>query len=126
MNFVAVAILFQLLFLATRSTKESFLIGSNCILICVNNSSQIRGYYYTEAAFIKYFNDSTVVFNNQIIAGVLLLITHCCKHYQTRGLTVLQNHQTNLWRSVLVKITYFYCLSFIHFDLQLKLFLSVV
>ena len=42
MIFVAVAInLFQLLFLATRSTKESFLIGLNRILLCFNNSSQI-------------------------------------------------------------------------------------
>ena len=31
-----------------------------------------------------------------------------------------------LWRPVLVKITYFYCLSFIHSDSQLELFLSVV
>ena len=34
----------------------------------------------TEAKFIKYFNDKTVVFNNQIITGLLLLRTHSCKH----------------------------------------------
>ena len=38
--------------------------------------------------FIKYFNDKTVVFNNQIITGLLLLRTHGCKHCQTRGFTV--------------------------------------
>ena len=38
----------------------------------------------TKAEFIKYFNDQTVVFNNQIITGVLLLRTHGCKHCQTR------------------------------------------
>ena len=32
----------------------------------------------TEAKFIKYFNDKTVVFNNQIITGLLLLRTHGC------------------------------------------------
>ena len=30
----------------------------------------------TKAKFIKYFNDKTVVFNNQIIIGLLLLRTH--------------------------------------------------
>ena len=34
----------------------------------------------TKAKFIKYFNDKTVVFNNQIIIGLLLLRTHGCKH----------------------------------------------
>ena len=33
-------------------------------------------------------NDKTVVFNNQIITGLLLLRTHGCKHCQTRGFTV--------------------------------------
>ena len=42
----------------------------------------------TKAALIKYFNDKTVVFNNQAIAGLLLLRTHGCKHCQTRGFTV--------------------------------------
>ena len=42
----------------------------------------------TKAAFIKYFNDKTVVFNNQIITGSLYLRTHGCKHCQTRGFTV--------------------------------------
>ena len=42
----------------------------------------------TKAKFIKYFNDKTVVFNNQIITGLLLLRTHGCKHCQTRGFTV--------------------------------------
>ena len=32
----------------------------------------------TEAKFIKYFNDKTIVFNNQIITGLLLLRTHGC------------------------------------------------
>ena len=36
--------MFQLLFLATRSTKESSLIGLNYILLCLNNSSQIDKY----------------------------------------------------------------------------------
>ena len=35
----------------------------------------------TKVKFIKYFNDKTVVFNNQIITGLLLLRTHGCKHY---------------------------------------------
>ena len=34
----------------------------------------------TKAKFIKYFNDKTVVFNNQIITGLLLLRTLGCKH----------------------------------------------
>ena len=34
----------------------------------------------TKAKFIKYFNDKTVVFNNQIITGLLLLRTNGCKH----------------------------------------------
>ena len=41
----------------------------------------------TKAKFIKYFNDKTVVINNQIITGSLLLRTHDCKHYQTLGFT---------------------------------------
>ena len=51
----------------------------------------------TEAKFIKYFNDKAVVFNNQIITGLLLLRTHSCKHCQTRGFTVQQNQQANLF-----------------------------
>ena len=42
----------------------------------------------TKAKFIEYFSDKTVVFNNQIITGLLLLKTHGCKHCQTRGFTV--------------------------------------
>ena len=42
----------------------------------------------TKAKFIKFINDKTVVFNNQIITGLLLLRTHGCKHCQTRGFTV--------------------------------------
>ena len=42
----------------------------------------------TKAKFIKYFNDKTVVFNDQIITGLLLLRTYGCKHCQTRGFTV--------------------------------------
>ena len=42
----------------------------------------------TKAKFIKYFNDKTVVFSNQIITGLLLLRTHGCKHCQTHGFTV--------------------------------------
>ena len=42
----------------------------------------------TKAKFIKYFNDKTVVLNNQIITGWLLLRTHRCKHCQARGSTV--------------------------------------
>ena len=38
--------------------------------------------------FIKYFNDKTVVFNNQIMTNLLLLRTHGCKHCQTRSFTV--------------------------------------
>ena len=38
--------------------------------------------------FVKYFNDKTVVFNNQIITGLLLFRTHGCKHCQTQGFTV--------------------------------------
>ena len=30
----------------------------------------------TKAKFIKYFNDKTVVFNNQIITGLLLLVVN--------------------------------------------------
>ena len=44
----------------------------------------------TKAKFIKYLNDKTVVFNNQIITGLLLLRTHSCKHCQTR-VTVEKN-----------------------------------
>ena len=44
----------------------------------------------TKAKFIKYFiYDKTVVFNNQIITGLLLLRTHGCKHCQTCGFTFL-------------------------------------
>ena len=39
----------------------------------------------TKAKFIKYFNAKTVVFNNQIITGLLLLKTHGCKHCQTKS-----------------------------------------
>ena len=42
----------------------------------------------TKAKCIKYFNDKTEVFNNQIITGLLLLRTHGCKRCQTRGFTV--------------------------------------
>ena len=42
----------------------------------------------TKAKFIKYFDDKTVVFNNQIITGLLVLRTHGCKHCQTRRFTV--------------------------------------
>ena len=42
----------------------------------------------TEAAFIKYLNDKTVVFNNQISTGLLLLRIHGCKQCQTRGFTL--------------------------------------
>ena len=42
----------------------------------------------TYAKFIKYFNDKTVDFNNQIITGLLLLGTQGCKHYQTHSFTV--------------------------------------
>ena len=45
----------------------------------------------TEAEFIKYLNDKTVVFNNLIITGLLLVRTHGCKHCQTRGFRVKQN-----------------------------------
>ena len=45
----------------------------------------------TKAEFIKYFNDKTVVFNNQIITGLLLLRTHGCKHCQARFFKVWQN-----------------------------------
>ena len=41
-----------------------------------------------KAAFIKYVNDKTVFFNNQIITGLLLLGTHGSKHCQTHGFTV--------------------------------------
>ena len=47
--------------------------------------------FATEAEFIKYLNDKTVVFNNLIITGSLLLRTHGCKHCQTRGFTVKHN-----------------------------------
>ena len=40
MNVVVVAIVLAIV-LATRSTKESFLIGLNYILFCLTNSSQI-------------------------------------------------------------------------------------
>ena len=49
----------------------------------------------TKAKFIKYFNDKSVVLNNLIITGLLLLRTHGCKHFQTRGFTVQQNQQAN-------------------------------
>ena len=42
----------------------------------------------TEGKFIKYFNDKTVAFNNQIINCLLLLRIRGCKHCQTRGFTV--------------------------------------
>ena len=42
----------------------------------------------TTEAKIKYFNDKTVVFDNQIITGLLLLRTHGCKHCKTRGFIV--------------------------------------
>ena len=42
----------------------------------------------TKAAFVKYFNDKTVAFINQIRTGLLLLRAHGCKHCQTRGFTV--------------------------------------
>ena len=42
----------------------------------------------TKAKFIKYFNDKTAVFNNQIITSLLLFRTHGCKHCQARGFTV--------------------------------------
>ena len=45
----------------------------------------------TEAEFIKYLNDETVVFNNLIITGLLLVRTHGCKHCQTHSFTVKQN-----------------------------------
>ena len=45
----------------------------------------------TEAEFIKHLNDKTVVFNDLIITGLLLLRTHGRKHCQTRGFTVKQN-----------------------------------
>ena len=38
-----------------------------------------------------------LVFNNQIITGLLLLRTHGCKHCQTHGFTVQQNQQVNLF-----------------------------
>ena len=38
----------------------------------------------TKAKFIKYFNDKTVVFGNQIITGLLLLRKHGCKHSDSR------------------------------------------
>ena len=41
-----------------------------------------------EAAFIRHINDRTVVFNNQIMTGLLLLRTHGCKYCQTRGFAV--------------------------------------
>ena len=37
----------------------------------------------TKTAFIKYLDDETVVFNNQIITGLLLLRIHGCKQCQT-------------------------------------------
>ena len=42
----------------------------------------------TKAAFIKYLSDKTVVLNNQILTGLLLLRTHGCKQCQTLGFTV--------------------------------------
>ena len=33
----------------------------------------------TEAAFIKHLNDKTVVLDNQIITGLLVLMTDSCK-----------------------------------------------
>ena len=57
-----------------------------------HNTSSLGDAYsfldYTKAKFITYFNDKTVVFNDQIITGLLLLMTHGCKHYQIRGFTV--------------------------------------
>ena len=44
-----------------------------------------------EAEFIKYLNDKTVVFNNLIITGLLLVRILGCKHCQTHGFTVKQN-----------------------------------
>ena len=52
---------------------------------------------WPDIPFIKYFNDKTVVLNNQIITGLLLLMTHGCQHCQTRGFTVQQNQQANLF-----------------------------
>ena len=51
----------------------------------------------TKAKFIKYFNDKTVVFNNQIISGLLLRRTHGCKHCQARRFTFYQNQSVNLF-----------------------------
>ena len=39
----------------------------------------------TKAKVTKYFDDKTVVFNNQIITGLLLLRIHGCKHCQTQA-----------------------------------------
>ena len=41
-----------------------------------------------EAAFIKHINDKTVVFDNQIMIGLLLLRTHGYNYCQTHGFTV--------------------------------------
>ena len=38
----------------------------------------------TEAEFIKYLNGKTVVFNNLIITGLLLVRTHGCKQSDSR------------------------------------------
>ena len=69
-----------------------------------NNSCQGDVYSFqasfkdtTKATFIKYFNDKTVVFNNQIITGLLLLRTHGCEHCQTQGFIVWQNQQADLF-----------------------------
>ena len=40
-----------------------------------------------KAKFIKYFNDETLICSNQIITGLLLLMTHDCKHCQSSGFT---------------------------------------
>ena len=45
----------------------------------------------TEAEFIKYLNDKTVVFNNLIITGLLLARARGFKHCQTQGFTMKQN-----------------------------------
>ena len=51
----------------------------------------------SEANVSKYFNDITVVFNNQISTGLLLPRTHGCRHSLTRCFIVWQNRQANLF-----------------------------